>query len=75
MSLAIFIEHAEARLIREAHWFADDRNKGLMDVDGEYEKYSISLKTSLAKECHSLAGKAGVSEKAAFLALMQILDN
>lgn len=74
MSFATYIENAEAGLILEAHRFSDARNKGLVDLDGEYEKYSPFLRTSLAKESHSLAGKAGVSEKAAFLALMQLLD-
>jgi hypothetical protein len=74
MSWAQNIANAEAGLILEAHRFADHRARGLADLDEAYAKYSPHFKTTLAQESQALATKAGVSEKAAFLALMQLLD-
>jgi hypothetical protein len=66
---------SEDALIREAQRYDHAHSRGLIDLDAECAKLNPIYKMSLARDTFCLAGKAGVSEKAAFLALMGQFDN
>jgi hypothetical protein len=61
---------SEDPLIQEARRFDRAQSQGLVNLEAECAKYSPIFQISLAREAFCLAGKAGVCQKAAFLALL-----
>jgi hypothetical protein len=61
-------------LVKEAQLIEERHAQGLLDLNRECQRFSATFQGTLADDTVRLAREAGVSEKAAFLALMHMFE-